>query len=978
MLDWLRATYNPVTIYTYPSVYCFAHQNCKILVNDSFREFGTIERVTSPARLRATLSIDVQVTLPARFRVNNGVILPAQVTLPTRFRVNMFAAPLGVNDRVISPAQFMAMLPAHFWVNMFAAPLRVNDRVISPAQVQATLPTHYDKVILAICCPAVLPTRFQMKKFAAHSQPNGFTAYSWVNEFVPICWLNKSMVYAHESECAEYYAAVDQEMMACIQVINIAVHASINAYVVQKNEFVAAPAALECKNHFNDVYLNNHAIQRFYGYQGVTKYSMDGHNSLPIYKNFHESVWRNPTAQYDVADHPYFVFHPKQSEFSSFNETLKGYANHLLQYRLICVIEFVVCWSNHLCHFMSQNLIMLVNFDLSPKQYCQRLHLAICRSQFYKHDFAVISSAPGPSTNYVVVSCIKYLEKNIHWILQQKYLYKISTWFSAKEDSKNQINNCFKHPKCNPPSKIGGGQAGVVKQKIKTEVIRPFIINTLQNSSDKKMCEFVEHIEVSRGLKKYKDSNHLLCNVPLHLLTDCLFKNSRISIGHMHDVHIPRKMTKGEITELFKIHDGECEHKYVTIFRPYTPILSCERGLKYREVQNLQINNVSDSKQPGNLEVNTPIHNTFPPAPPNASLRQKIIKDFCDATEPSKFEEAGCTVCGALILQTELSDLSSLNIDLSMLNTSGLGFTRKERKIPMEPISELDGPAIDTSCHCICISCKDKVRHKKMPKVALARGLWLGEVPNELQQLSFTEKLLIGKVRHNRCVVRVAKGMHKMIANAVAFEHPMQKIYTVLPPPIEEMDELLAFIFTGPCQPTTDDFHRIPLLVRRNKVAKALEWLKLNHQDYADLEISYKNLESYPEDTPPVVINYRHSATNKITEATSVHDMELEHGTEKGMCPFTVHTLTSEEYNTMNSETLKAMAAKHLDDDGKVLAIGHSKEPQSIWKNPKLYPQMFPWLFPYGLGGIGHERQRHKLSDAEHKRHLLLYHDKHF
>jgi len=46
---------------------------------------------------------------------------------------------------------------------MFAAPLRVNDRVISPAQVQATLPTHYDKVILAICCPVVLPTRFQMK-----------------------------------------------------------------------------------------------------------------------------------------------------------------------------------------------------------------------------------------------------------------------------------------------------------------------------------------------------------------------------------------------------------------------------------------------------------------------------------------------------------------------------------------------------------------------------------------------------------------------------------------------------------------------------------------------------------------------------------------------------------------------------------------------------------------------------------------------
>ena len=111
---------------------------------------------------------------------------------------------------------------------------------------------------------------------------------------------------------------------------------------------------------------------------------------------------------------------------------------------------------------------------------------------------------------------------------------------------------------------------------------------------------------------------------------------------------------------------------------------------------------------------------------------------------------------------------------------------------------ELDGNVIDTSCQHICIYCEKTVRCRKKPKFALARGLWLGNIPEELQQLSFAEKLLIGRVRHNRCVVRVAKGMHKMIANAVLFEHPMRKIYNVLPPPIEEMDELLAFIFTGP------------------------------------------------------------------------------------------------------------------------------------------------------------------------------------
>ena len=95
-----------------------------------------------------------------------------------------------------------------------------------------------------------------------------------------------------------------------------------------------------------------------------------------------------------------------------------------------------------------------------------------------------------------------------------------------------------------------------------------------------------------------------------------------------------------------------------------------------------------------------------------------------------------------------------------------------------------------------------------------------------------------------------------MIANSVMFKHPMQKIYSVLPPPIEDMDELLAFMFTCPCQPTEDDFHRTSFLVCHNKVARTLQWLKLNHKDYSDLEISDKNLASYLEDLPPVIINY--------------------------------------------------------------------------------------------------------------------------
>jgi len=149
----------------------------------------------------------------------------------------------------------------------------------------------------------------------------------------------------------------------------------------------------------------------------------------------------------------------------------------------------------------------------------------------------------------------------------------MSFWSSAKESSKSQIRNCIKHSEHYPSGKIGGDLRGPIKQKIEMEVIRPFIINTQQNSHDDKMCEFVEHLEISKGVKKYKGSNHLLYNIPLHMLT-CLFKNTIILIGHKHEIHIARQTTKSEMTELFKIHDNVHEHKYVTVFHPYMEISS--------------------------------------------------------------------------------------------------------------------------------------------------------------------------------------------------------------------------------------------------------------------------------------------------------------------------------------------------------------------------------------------------------------------
>jgi len=83
-----------------------------------------------------------------------------------------------------------------------------------------------------------------------------------------------------------------------------------------------------------------------------------------------------------------------------------------------------------------------------------------------------------------------------------------------------------------------------------------------------------------------------------------------------------------------------------------------------------------------------------------------------------------------------------------------------------------------------------------------------------------------------------------------------------------------------------------------------------------------------------------------------VHNMEADDSTANGMCPLTVHGITDEQYANASTERLKTIAMEHLTDMGKFIAFGRQSEPETVWQNPGLYPQMFPWLFPYGLGSV--------------------------
>ncbi len=180
----------------------------------------------------------------------------------------------------------------------------------------------------------------------------------------------------------------------------------------------------------------------------------------------------------------------------------------------------------------------------------------------------------------------------------------------------------------------------------------------------------------------------------------------------------------------------------------------------------------------------------------------------------------------------------------------------------------------------MCLECAESVRKKKLPKKALANGLWLGEVPSVLTDLTFAEQSIIARVRINRFAVKVQSGMYKTKCNIIAFQNPVPEILETLPPPSSDIEEVFAVMFIKSKPPTEEDFKETPLYnVRRKKVKDALEWLKLNHTDYESIFISHENLKQYPENGPIVPVIYltpEDVTTNKQPESTAVNDTEKE------------------------------------------------------------------------------------------------------
>lgn len=473
------------------------------------------------------------------------------------------------------------------------------------------------------------------------------------------------------------------------------------------------------------------------------------------------------------------------------------------------------------------------------------------------------------------------------------------------------------------------------------------------------------------------DDSVLAVQVPIGVIALSITVSDLCSIIKVHDMGLTTRATKQAMVDTLCNHHCTACDMHVTLFK-CIPIFDAPAKCASAKIStNAPVPTV---RSPVVADMSEPVTHPspFPPHVLDNTREASIVRSCVDAMQPTMFQESGCMVCGQLKPMRHLSSAQHVARFFPVLENDTT--TRKERLADMVPVILLAGPVLDHTMDLICLPCRASVQKGIVPKHALARDLWIGEMPKVLSHLSFVECLLVARVRHSCCFVRVTLSAHptlgsrKMISHVVAFESPLSEVYSVLPPPRDELDEVLVVIFTGSSTPTEEDMKWTPLLVCHINIVESLEWLKLNHCDYQDVEVSMENLSMYEDGKALVAIIYKDRNSNKVPKGTSVFDNDEADGTMDSLCPVVVHSLVGEHLDTLPIKTQKTMAAQHFKANHGILAIGHAKHPESIYDNPRLYPSMFPWLFPYGLGGMGST----DLLDKAYKKWLLMYHDKRF
>ncbi len=169
----------------------------------------------------------------------------------------------------------------------------------------------------------------------------------------------------------------------------------------------------------------------------------------------------------------------------------------------------------------------------------------------------------------------------------------------------------------------------------------------------------------------------------------------------------------------------------------------------------------------------------------------------------------------------------------------------KKFRNKMDNIKHVICPVCNESCPSIVLvngKCRWCHSKKMSNRFSEENNMDPGEVPEELQDLTEIEEMLIAKAFTVMSVYRLRGGQYGYRGNVINFPQDVHELATRLPRHPLSLEILIVQRHSVSDLAAFRDF-----TVRHAKVARALQWLKANNRYYKDIIIDEKVLQSLPE-----------------------------------------------------------------------------------------------------------------------------------
>ncbi|KAJ7453712.1 hypothetical protein B0H11DRAFT_1627953, partial [Mycena galericulata] len=217
----------------------------------------------------------------------------------------------------------------------------------------------------------------------------------------------------------------------------------------------------------------------------------------------------------------------------------------------------------------------------------------------------------------------------------------------------------------------------------------------------------------------------------------------------------------------------------------------------------------------------------------------------------------------------------------------------------------------------------------------------------------------------------------------IVYPQQPSAIAATLPPSIEEITTPICVVFVGSNPPSLEWIRTKarPLIVRKERVMKALEWLSVHNHLYKDVFIDRTVFDGHG-DIVHIPFHVEHIIPSDGIEATTSSYDAATHQFAEPPEPLATdpapdnshvsasHVVVTDVEGHESSRKLREAAARHLKKPGSnYIGDGHDPLPVNEFNNPDLLPLIYPTLFPYGIGGIEDRTRRTPFGFESHLKH---------